>query len=151
MLWNQDMSVRLSQICTRVIIALALLLAVLLPFLVFSDFFEHRALIMQEHILWLMPIYYTFCIPALVALIALDRLLASVKRGEVFTAGNVRYLRIISWSCFAAAVVLLVSTLVSIVFFVLAILAAFFGIILRAVKNLFAAAVTLKDENDFTI
>ena len=131
--------------------ALGIILALALPFLCMSDFFYNRALISKENIVFLMPIYYAFCVPAYVALCALDRLLAAVKREEVFTAHNVRLLRIISWACIAAAFVLFISSFVSILFFALAVLATFFGIILRVVKNLFAAAVQLKSENDFTI
>ena len=149
--WDLNKSVQLSWICTRVIIALALALALILPFLVSEGFFVNRALIVQEHIIWLIPAYYSFCIPALIALFSLDRLLAAIRRSEVFTAGNVRYMSIISRCCFVMAAILLASSLISIVFVVLTILAAFFGIVLRVVKNLFAAAVALKDENDYTI
>lgn len=151
MSWSRSRSILLSLICTRVVVILAFALAVILPFLCFGSFFQNRALIAAENILWLMPVYYCFCLPALGALFSLDRLLTAVRRDEVFTVGNVRCLRIISWCCLIAALVLLVSSLVSIVFFVLAILAAFFGVIMRAVKNLFAAAVELKDENELTI
>jgi hypothetical protein len=130
---------------------LGVALAILLPFLCNGTFFHDRSLISEENISLLMPIYYAFCVPAYVVLIALDRLLAAIKRDEVFTAGNVRYLRIISWACFAAALVLLISSFVTVVFFALAVLATFFGIILRAVKNLFAAAAQIKAENDYTI
>jgi hypothetical protein len=145
------MSLGLSRVCTRTIIVFAGLLAVLLPLMSVSTFFEDRFLITPEFIVLLMPIYYSFCVPALIALVALDRLLSSVRRSEVFTSDNVRMLRIITWCCFAMAVILLVSSFVSVAFFALAILAAFFGVILRVVKNLFAAAVELKAENDFTI
>jgi len=96
--------------------------------------------------------YLCFCVPAFGALWALDRLLCAVRREEVFTSGNVRYLRIISWCCFAAGAILLVGCFfVSINLVIVAVLAAFFGIVIRVVKNLFAAAVALKDENDYTI
>jgi hypothetical protein len=149
--WSRSRSILLSLVCTRAIVALAIALAAILPFLCFGSFFQNRALIAAENIIWLMPVYYCFCLPALTALFTLDRLLSAVRRDEVFTVGNVRCLRIISWCCLIAALVLLVSSLVSIVFFVIAILAAFFGIILRAVKNLFAAAVDLQTENELTI
>ncbi len=151
MSWSKDRSVVLSQVSTRIVMVIGAILAVVLPFLCMSDFFIGRAFIDTKHILYLMPVYYAFCIPAYVALFALDRLLAAVKQGEVFTARNVRYLRIISWACIAAAIVLLISSFISITFFALAILATFFGIILRVVKNLFAAAVVLKTENELTI
>jgi hypothetical protein len=149
--WSKDRSVLLSQICTRVIIVLAFLLAIILPWLCLSGFFNGRALISSENTYWLLPIYYAFCVPAISALYTLDRMLVAVKSGSVFTQNNVRYLRRISWCCFIAAAILLAASLVSVVFFVLAILAAFFGVVLRAVKNLFAAAVALQHENDLTI
>jgi hypothetical protein len=149
--WSKDRSILLPQICTRCIIILAVLLGIVLPWLCISGFFNGRALISPENIFWLLPIYYAFCLPAIYALYTLDRMLLSVKNGNVFTANNVSCLRTISWCCFVASAILLAASLVSIVFFALAILAAFFGVILRAVKNLFAAAVFLQAENDLTI
>jgi hypothetical protein len=130
---------------------LGVVLGIALPFLCAGDFFYGRAFVAAENILFIMPAYYAFCVPAYAALFSLDRLLTAIKRGEVFTKRNIRHLRVISWSCFAAALVLLISSLVSISFFALAIVAAFFGVVLRVVKNLFAAAVDLQDENNYTI
>jgi hypothetical protein len=138
-------------VCTRVVIALLFVLAVVLPLAAQDGFFENRSLIQPELVALVLPVYYAFCVPALVALFSLDRMLAAIRRGEVFTQSNVRILRILSWSCFAAATALLAGSLVSIVFAVIALIAAFFGMILRVVKNLFAAAVELKTENDYTI
>jgi hypothetical protein len=149
--WNKDKSVVLSCICTRIVIALFIVLAAVLPFVAQGGFFNDRYLIQPALVALVLPVYYAFCVPAFVALFSLDRMLAAIRRGEVFTQSNVRLLRIISWACFAAAVILLISTAVSIVFAIIALLAAFFGMILRVVKNLFAAAVELKAENDFTI
>ena len=131
--------------------ALGVILAVALPFLCANGFFEERAFVSPERIVFIMPVYYSFCIPAFVALFSLDRLLAAVKRNEVFTVKNVRYLRIISWACFAVAFILLISALVSIMFFAFAVVSTFFGIVLRSMKNLFAAAVELQEESNFTI
>jgi hypothetical protein len=138
-------------VCTRIVIALLFVLAVALPIATQSGLLDNQAFIDPRKIVMVLPVYYLFCLPALVALVALDRMLVAIKGGQVFTSGNVRFLRVISWACFAAAVVLLAGTFVSIFFAVIALLAAFFGIILRVVKNLFAAAVELKAENDFTI
>jgi hypothetical protein len=141
----------LSLIATRVMAGLAIILAVWLPSLVNAGYFAGRAMIAQGGAGWLMPIYYSFLAPACIALLALDRILAAVRSGQVFTAKNVTYLRTISWCCFVAGAIMLASVLVSVIFLVLAILAAFFGLILRVVKNLFAAAVALQDESDYTI
>ena len=92
-----------------------------------------------------------FAVPAYAALVQLYRLLQRLSRGEVFVAGNVRCLRIISWCCFAAAVVFAASSLYSLSWTVLTVAALFGGLILRVVKNVFAAAVALQDEQDLTI
>jgi len=151
MSWSRDRSIVLSQVSTRIIMALGVILAIALPFLCTSGFFDNRAFIAAQNVMLIMPAYYCFCVPAYIALFSLDRLLAAVKREEVFTPKNVRYLRIISWACFAAALILAISALVSITFFAFAIISTFFGIILRAMKNLFAAAVELQDESNYTI
>jgi hypothetical protein len=160
MSWSRDKSVILSQVSTRIIMVLAVALAVALPILHANGIFfsmgrmsvaADSATQIISNTLFVILVYYVFCIPAFVALFSLDRLLAAIKRNEVFTAGNVRYLRIISWACFAAAFVLLAGSFVYLLFFALAILATFFGIVLRVVKNLFAAAVELQNENDYTI
>ena len=150
-MWSRDKSVLLSLVATRVIAGLAAVLAVILPWLVSSGYFSGRSLINSSGVSWLMPIYYCFLLPASIALYSLDRLLVAIRSEQVFTAKNVSYLRTISWCCFMAVTVLLAAGLVSYIFFVLAILAAFFGIILRVVKNLFAAAVALQQESDYTI
>ena len=141
----------LSRISTWIMMVFALILAIALPFMCTNGFFEGRAFVASENIMFIMPLYYGFCVPMYVALFSLNRLLAAVKRDEVFTAKNVRYLRIISWACIAAGLVLLIGAFISIAFIVLAIIAVFFGIILRVMKNLFAAAVELQDENNYTI
>jgi hypothetical protein len=150
-MWSRAKSVVLSCVCTRIVITLLFVLAIVLPFIAQGGFFDDRYLIQPKLVSLVLPVYYAFCVPALVALFSLDRMLAAIRRDEVFTQSNVRLLRIISWACFAAAAILLASTVVSIVFAVISLLAAFFGMILRVVMNLFAAAVDLKTENDFTI
>ena len=150
-MWSRDRSVLLSLVATRLIALLALALAIALPYLINIGFFNGRALITEADIHWLMPVYYSFLLPAAIALLSLNQLLSAIRKEQVFTTQNVRYLRIITWCCFVAGIVLLVGSAISIVFFMLAILAAFFGVILRVVKNLFAAAVALQTESDLTI
>jgi hypothetical protein len=95
---------------------------------------------------------YACCVPALVALFCLDRLLANIMKDAVFTAENVKALRAISWCCFAGAFILTVTALYfAPILLVVAAVAAFFGLIVRVVKNVINAAVALKSENDFTI
>ena len=81
----------------------------------------------------------------------LHRLLRNISEEEVFIQENVRSLRIMSWCLIAAALVYLVGSLFDWYLVVFAAAAAFVGLILRVVKNVFAQAVELKNENDFTI
>lgn len=148
-MWNRDRSVLLSLVCTRIIMALAILLALML---VMTTWIAPGYFFYAYDSLPLTVTYFGFCLPAFGALWSLDRLLCAVRKEEVFSSDNVRYLRIISWCCFGAGAILLTgSILVSLNLIILAVLAAFFGIVIRVVKNLFAAAVALKNENDFTI
>jgi hypothetical protein len=97
-------------------------------------------------------LYYACCVPAVAALLLLDRLLSNITKGKVFTEENVKALRAISWCCFAEAFILAIAALYfAPILFAVAIVTAFFGLILRVVKNVIDAAVALKAENDFTI
>lgn len=88
---------------------------------------------------------------AAATLLALDRLLRRILRGEVFVSANVAALRLISYMLCAATVIFLVAGFFYGAFFVLAAAAAFVVTVVRTVKNCFAAAVLLKDENELTI
>jgi hypothetical protein len=97
-------------------------------------------------------LYYACCIPAIAALLLLDRLLSNIMKGKVFTDENVKALRIISWCCFAEALILAAAAFYfAPILFAVAVVTAFFGLILRVVKNVIDAAVALKAESDFTI
>ena len=88
---------------------------------------------------------------AAAALYGLWRLLRNISEGEVFIPENVSILRLLSWCCIAAGLVCLFSALYYMPFLIVSAAAAFVGLILRVVKNVFAEAVRLKDENDYTI
>jgi hypothetical protein len=85
------------------------------------------------------------------ALFYLDRLLANIKKKEVFIVKNVKYLRRISWCCFVVAALLLTGAYSTFLLFLMAVAAAFMGLILRVVKNVIEQAVIIKEENDLTI
>ncbi|MBQ8978136.1 MAG: DUF2975 domain-containing protein, partial [Oscillospiraceae bacterium] len=100
------------------------------------------------------PLLITFYICAAVGifiLIMLDRLVNNIMKGEVFTEDNVRYLRILSYSCFVIAFVTLVFAHFRFLAFIVTFAAFFFGLILRVIKNCFTEAVRLREENDYTI
>ena len=148
-MWNTKASIWLSRICTWIFMAI----------LVAGLFMAQKvagAYIYYNHKpdeLWqvLYTAYYICCVPAVVLLWNLHRLLECISRGEVFTTQNVKALRIISWCCMAAALICLIYSWLYPPFLFVVAAAAFMALILRVLKNVFEQAVTLKQENDFTI
>jgi hypothetical protein len=94
---------------------------------------------------------YLCCLPTLAALLCLDRLLRNIKNEQVFIRLNVKLLRVISWCCFAVALILLIAAWNYIFLILLSVMFGLFGLILRVVKNVIEEAVNLKTENDYTI
>jgi hypothetical protein len=150
--WNSKKSILFSIVCTRIIIVFAIAVAALLPMLIDMEFFSKSAFRIQDVVaMKLMPVYYALCVPGLIALFHADALLVAIRSGKVFVRRNVRYLRVISWCCFAAAAVFAVGARGSLALLLLAAAAAFAGIIVRVIKNVLESGVEIKDENDFTI
>ncbi|MDR0853723.1 MAG: DUF2975 domain-containing protein [Clostridiales Family XIII bacterium] len=154
-MWNTDKSLTLSLVCTKIAIVLVFAAAIAFPIALRKGLFGEDGYVtaqMNDHIPLIIAIFIICCLLALIALFSLNRLLANIKNGNVFTEKNVRLLRTISWMCFAVAIATLVAGFATSFFFlVIGALACFFGLILRVVKNVIAAAVQLKDENDYTI
>jgi len=148
-MWNSGKSVQLSLICTKIVIALVVACAAILPMMI-------------ERYMWLLPveisalypfmaILYLCCIPAMIALVCLHKLLVNIRNEDVFISKNVKLLRIISWCCFLAALMMVFAAFYQFLFGVMAVAFAFIGLILRVVKNVIEEAVQIKDEHDFTI
>jgi len=150
-MWNSRKSTVCSLVCTRIFIVLLILCAVFLPRII--EFYAGYAFNAPDSagLFPLKVVLYMCCIPAAAALVCLDRMLTDIRKGEVFTSRNVRLLRIISWSCFAAAAMLLAAGKYYILFLCAAAIAAFIGLILRVVKNVIEEASEIKNENDYTI
>ena len=79
------------------------------------------------------------------------QLLCDIGLEEIFTGDNVRRLRIISWMCFLAALICLLSMLYYVFWGILAACLFFMGLLIRVIKNTFQEAKELKEEADFTI
>ena len=156
-MWNQRRSVRLSAWATIAMIVLMGLTAAVLPFLLLGlgDLGEegdrYQAIIPDGQGPLILAVFYCFCVPALVALASTYRILANIRVGAVFDASNVRLLRRISWAALAGGAICVAATPISIAIGAVGLVCGFVGVILRVVKNLIAAAVELKTENDLTI
>ena len=150
-MWNSNRSVKLSSICTKLVIIRVVISIVTLPE-VMKNY--------MQYVRWgnditmvkaFTAILYASCVPALIALVCLDRLLNNIKGERIFINTNVKYLRKISWCCFGVAGILLFAGYYYLLFILVAFIVAFMGLILRVVKNVIEQAIILKDENDYTI
>lgn len=100
------------------------------------------------------PLLITFYVCAafgFVILFVLNKLIKNIGSEQVFIDENVKLLKILSYCCFAIAVVTLIFARFRILVFVITFAAAFIGLILRVIKNCFTEAIRLREENDFTI
>ncbi len=95
--------------------------------------------------------FYPCSIFAYVTLYSLLKLLFNIKNGEIFITANVKYLRHISWCCFAVSFITIIGGILYIPFIFISVAAAFVGLLLRVVKNVMQNAVEIKNENELTI
>lgn len=95
--------------------------------------------------------FYSVLPFAFAILYCLGALLFNVKNEKIFTKKNVSLLRALSILLFIATLIFIACGFFYMLFFVIAIAAAFLGLIVHVVKNCLEAAVVLKDENELTI
>lgn len=149
-MWNGKKSISLSKFCVLIFAAILIGIALSAPWLVrwFLNF--SRADLIGKEAFFLSTIY-SGSVPAAVLIFCLYRLLRQIELEQVFTVRNVEYLRRISWSCFAGAIICFASIPYYFPWIFVAIAAAFMGLIVRVVKNVVAQAVELKNESELTI
>lgn len=148
--WNMDRSLRLSRACVYLFMALYAVICISAPWLVRLLIDLRGSELAPHYALFLISIY-ACAVPAALALRDLHILLRNIARGEVFVQQNIAVLRGLSWYCIAAGLICAASSLYYMPFLLIAVAGAFIGLILRVVKNVFAEAVKIKQENDFTI
>lgn len=95
---------------------------------------------------------YPCSVPGYLLLWYMNRLLSNLRSGAVFTEENVKLLRRVSWCCISVVPVSLGFAIMQLPsLFILGAAAAFVGLIVRIVKNVFEQAILMKDELDFTV
>lgn len=97
------------------------------------------------------PAFYCSSPFAGIALYSLIRLLLNILKDETFIKKNVTYIRIVSWCCYAVAIVTAVTGFFYMPLFIITAATGIVGTLLRVVKNLMQSAVELKEENELTI
>jgi hypothetical protein len=148
-MWSDNRSVILTKVSILLFAVGLLCVTVFAPWLVRWLIWTRMYLRGTEA--YFLATIYAGCLAAAVLLISLFRLLQRISKEQVFVAENVEHLRHISWSCFLGAAISLVSSLYYFPWILVALSAAFMGLIVRVVKNVVARAVSLQDEVDYTV
>jgi len=149
-MWDGDKSVWLSQLCLLLFAVVLLAVVAFAPRIV--DWFVRfsRAGLASTEELFLATIY-AGAVPVVLLWYSLFSLLRRVAKRQMFCAENVASLRQIAWSCIVGALICVVSASYYLPWLMVAIPAAFVGLIVRVVKNVFALGVALQTEADLTV
>lgn len=147
-MWNDSKSIVLSRICVISFMVILVATAVFAPWL--TGRLSNLSDVAGARTYFLITVYVG-CIPAAALLGHLFFMLRRIEQGTVFVQKNVNSLRRISWYCFIGAAISAVSMIYYTPWVMVAVSAAFIGLIVRVVKNVFARAISLQDDADFTI
>lgn len=150
MKWNNQKSMKLTKLC---IILFALVYAAVLigcPWIV-RQFVTYSFSARGKDAVYFMVTVYACAVPLGLILWHLYRLVIRIGEEEIFTDTNIKSLRLISWMCFAVALICLISMSYYTFYLIFAACAVFMGLLLRVLKNVFVRAKEIKEENDYTI
>ena len=153
-MWNQNRSLTLSIALVRSLLLIIPALCVCAPWMVrWYDLNELDKIGLVDGSVFvpLLICLYVAAVCGEVCVIFLLRLLHNIRAEQVFIPENCKYLRIISWCCLLAAIPFFAFGFWRFISFMVALAAAFFGVVLRVLKNVFEQAVALQEENDYTI
>lgn len=95
--------------------------------------------------------FYVCCPAAWTALFCIIKLLKNILKDEIFSQKSVKLLRILAWCCAYVSAVCFVVMFIFRLFFIFFLGAGLMTLILRVLKNVFARATEIKEENELTI
>lgn len=149
-MWNKENSLTLSKVCT-ILFAVGLVIIICIAPWLMKWAIEYSASLQPSLYTFLLATIYIGAIPAAFLLFSLYKLLHNLGNEIVFAQQNVRLLRHISWCCVFGAIICFISAFYYIAWVAVSIAAAFVALIVRIIKNVFAYAIAIKEENDLTI
>ena len=148
--WNNEKSIGLTKFFIILFAAVYILVLVFCPRMT-REFVDHSFSARGKDFNLFMATIYSSAVPLGIILWNLYRMIGRIGEEQIFSDENVSCLRLISWMCFAVAVICLISTAYYIFFLIIAACAAFMGLLIRVIKNVFERAGEIKEENDYTI
>ncbi len=159
---SKNASTVLSIAMAVVFIATLLLVAVTLPGNVYNGGPIHNLIadtaleyfpLEEQNTAFTLFLIWCYCVIAvtLACCVAVLLLLFRIRKGLVFTAKSVSYIRFTSWGCLVISAAMLLLQYIHPFAVVFPIATAFLGICLRVVKNVIETATELKNKNDLTV
>lgn len=148
--WDKDKSLMLTRWCIRFFSIAVFVGCVGAPW-IYKAFLELRAPLLDGKLYFFLATNYAVAVPVAIALHRMNYLLSNISKNEVFISENTECLRMLSWCCMAAGIVFLISGFYYAAFWILCVMAVFMALVLRVIKNVFAQAEEIKNENDYTI
>ena len=146
---KEKRSIAITSVLIKIAIVLCAAALFLMPYA--AKMYEQISFQQDNVTVPLLIAFYVCAAFGFVILFVLNKLIKNIGSEKVFIDENVKLLKILSYCCFAIAVVTLIFARFRILVFVITFAAAFIGLILRVIKNCFTEAIRLREENDFTI
>lgn len=147
--WTEKKSVKLSHWCIYFLGGMLVLTMIFMPKVIEMIVPLEAVSVENQH--WFMLTLESCLGVGLIILFFLQRLIQNIDNNETFSERNIKILRITSWLCFFEALILMLSTSYYFPWIIVAGVAAFVGLVVRVIKNVFCQALLIKEENDFTI
>ena len=146
---KQKSSIRMTLWIGRSIAVLVFLLLPVMPRIL--DWYA-RVRPLVDSARYAISVGFYLCVPAvLLSLRTLDRLLLNILKEQVFTSDNVCLIRRIRNCCAVVSLICLPAAWFYPPLIFLSVIMAFLALVVGVVKNVMAAAVELREENDLTI
>lgn len=146
---NSELSAKFTLWCNRLIALIVAALIFFFPGLM--DWYAGVRPLGEQKILALMIGFY-LCVPVvLYALWCIDRLVKNVLEKEIFVVQNVRYIRRLRWCCAGVSLICVPVAFFYMPLIFMVVIMAFLALVISLVKNVMAAAVEIREENDLTI
>lgn len=146
---NPKLSAKFTLWCNRFIA-----LAVLILVFVFPRLLEWYQGLRPLGLQGAAAVFFGFylCVPVvLYALWCIDRIVTNILKDVVFVMQNVRYIRRIRWCCAGVSLICLPAAYCYQPLIFMVVIMAFLALVVSVVKNIMAAAVEIREENDLTI
>ncbi len=146
---NSKLSARFTLWCSRIIAASVIALIFTFPRVL--DWYQgFRPLGLHGAAAVFFGFY--LCVPVvLYALWCVDRIILNILKEQVFIQSNVCYVRRIRWCCAIVSLICVPAACFYQPLIFMVVIMAFLALVVSLVKNILAAAVELREENDLTI